>query len=145
MLITLEIVAFIATAVLAVLWIREPNGNYEPWTVICGVVATVIELLRRIRGRKPSETTRIKNLRAGESVKKSKVEELTDWILKHGTEKELSKILPRALHLAQLINDHDLEHWIRMELYGYNTEGGMKERGGSSGISRNHRKAHGPI
>lgn len=57
MLITLEVAAFVATAVFAILWIRDPSGNYEPWTVICGAVGMAIELIRRFRGHHGSDTT----------------------------------------------------------------------------------------
>ena len=43
-----EIAAFIATAVLAILWIRDPNGNYEPWTILCGLVVGITETFRRL-------------------------------------------------------------------------------------------------
>jgi hypothetical protein len=107
-LVTLEIIAFLATTVLAILWVRDPGGNYEPWTVICGVLFTGIELYRRFPTRSEGGSKRV-----------SKPEELAHWIQKHGVEKPLSQVLPCALQLAQLLGDHDLEHWVRMELYGY--------------------------
>jgi hypothetical protein len=48
-LVTLEVLAFLTTVGLAVLWIRNPDGSYEPWTVICGVIASGIEFYRRFR------------------------------------------------------------------------------------------------
>lgn len=35
------------TATLAVLWIRNPQGSYEPWTVLGGIMLTILEMLRR--------------------------------------------------------------------------------------------------
>ncbi|MCH8837907.1 MAG: hypothetical protein IIA60_08945 [Candidatus Marinimicrobia bacterium] len=57
MLITLEVAAFVVTAVLAILWIRDPSGNYEPWTVLCGAGGMAIEIFRRFRGHHESDTT----------------------------------------------------------------------------------------
>lgn len=115
-LVILEVIMALATGVLAVLWARDPGGNYEPWTVICGVVLTGIDIYRRSQSRS-----------AGESKRISKTEELFRWIQEYGAEKPLSQVLPPALQLVQLLGDHDLEHWIRMELYGYTKEGGMIE------------------
>lgn len=36
-----------ATVWFAVLWIRNPQGNYEPWTVIFGALLAIIKLARR--------------------------------------------------------------------------------------------------
>lgn len=58
---------------------------------------------------------------------KARVEGLQHWIRTNGAEKPLSQILPRALELAQLVEDRDFEHWVRMELFGYNREGRMNE------------------
>lgn len=116
LLIALEIFALLATATLAFLWVRDPGGNYEPWTVICGGVFTGIELYRRFQQRSD-----------GESSRRSRTQELVHWIQEHGTEKPLSQVLPRALQLAQLLGDEEFEHWIRMELYGYTQVGGMRE------------------
>jgi hypothetical protein len=118
-LIALEIAAAVATVVLAILWISDPGGNYEPWTVICGLVATVTELCRRL-GTRSEEGT---NPRP-----RSQLDELIRWILEHGIERPLSQVLPRALQLAQLAGDRDLEHWVRMEMYGYTPDGGMTEQ-----------------
>ncbi len=109
--------AWLTTGILAVLWVRNPTGNYEPWTVLCGVVAAGAEGYRRFRGRSKELPNQL-----------SKPEELIRWIQEHGTEKPLSQVLPRALQLALLIKDPDLEHWLRMELYGYTQEGGMAEQ-----------------
>jgi hypothetical protein len=116
-LVVLEIIAAIVTAGLAVMWVRDPSGNYEPWTVICGVVLLGGDIYRRIRTR--SE---------GELKSPSKPEELIRWIQGQGSEKPLSQVLPRALQLSQLLGLRDLEHWVRLELLGYNREGVMTEQ-----------------
>ena len=113
----LEIIALLVTTAFAIMWVRDASGNYEPWTVICGVLTGGIEVYRRIRAR--SE---------GSSKRTSRLEELIRWIQDQGVEKPLSQVLPRALQLSQLLGDHDLEHWVRMELYGYTQEGGMTEK-----------------
>ncbi|MDA3838287.1 MAG: hypothetical protein PF574_04820, partial [Candidatus Delongbacteria bacterium] len=115
--ILIEIIAAIVTAVLAFMWVRDPAGNYEPWTVICGVVFAVTEICRRIRT--PSKV---------EPESLSKSEELIRWIQSYGHEKPLSQVLPRALQLSQLLSLSDFEHWVRMELLGYTQEGGMTEQ-----------------
>lgn len=117
-LVVLEIIAAIVTVGLAVMWVRDPSGNYEPWTVICGVVLVGVEIYRRIQKRSENE---LKSL--------SKPEELIHWIQGQGSEKPLSQILPHTLRLSQLLGLRDLEHWVRLELYGYNQEGGMTEQG----------------
>lgn len=46
-LLVVEILLLIATLVLAVLWIRQPEGNFEPFTVLCGALLAVLEVVRR--------------------------------------------------------------------------------------------------
>ncbi len=116
-LVVVEIITAITTAVLAVMWIRDPSGNYEPWTIICGVVFGGVEIYRRIRTRSENGLNSF-----------SKPEELIHWIQGQGAEKPLSQILPHTLRLSQLLDLKDLEHWVRLELYGYNQEGGMTEQ-----------------
>lgn len=115
MLVILELAALIATVVLAALWIRNPSGNYEPWTVLCGIVFTVGEVCRR-------HTKRFDHTSVPVSRK-----ELLLWLQEQGSIKPLSELLPRTLQLAQTIQNKELEHWVRMELYGYNSDGGMTE------------------
>lgn len=115
MLVVFEFAALIATVVLAVLWIRDSSGNYEPWTVLCGVVFAITEIYRRLKGR--SDHT---------SFPASK-KEMLSWFQEHGPVKPVSKLLPRALQLAQRVQNPELEHWARMELYGYNSDGGMTD------------------
>ncbi len=112
-LVVFEFAALTATVVLAVLWIRDPSGNYEPWTVLCGVVCTVTEIYRRFSGRSPDATF------------PGSKKEMLAWFHEHGPVKPLAELLPRALQLAQKVQNQELEHWARMELYGYNSDGGM--------------------
>ncbi len=42
-----EIVCFVLTVVFAILWIRNPSGNYEPLTVLFGLGCAAAELGRR--------------------------------------------------------------------------------------------------
>ena len=42
----------IITLVLAVLWIRDPSKNYEPYTILCGGLIAFVDILRR---RQPYE------------------------------------------------------------------------------------------
>jgi hypothetical protein len=115
MLIAIESSAVLATAILSFLWLRHPGGSYEPWTVLCGVILSITELIRRSRD---------KNI-LSQSLSRS--DRLLTWIEEKGTEKPLSQVLPRMLDLAQELHDDDLEHWVRLELYGYDPNGGMLE------------------
>lgn len=114
--IIIEVIAWLATVILATLWITDPAGNYEPWTVICGVLAASAEWYRQFKTRSVNE-----------SLPVSKPQELIRWIQDHGMGKPMSQVLPRALQLAQLLGHQQLEHWVRMELYGYTKEGGMTD------------------
>jgi hypothetical protein len=116
MIVIVEIIALIITVILAIFWIRNPRGNYEPWTVICGVITVGSDIIRRL--------TKQKN----EKSKPSTAEELVSWIQNEGLEKPLSQVLPRVLKLAKLINDNKLEHWVRMEINGYDKKVGMTEQ-----------------
>lgn len=44
---TIEILSLISTLVLAALWILNPSGNYEPFTIVSGLVLTAAEIFRR--------------------------------------------------------------------------------------------------
>jgi len=90
MLIVIEVCAIVATAVLGYLWVQQPTGNYEPWTVICGVTLTIVELIRRKRDK------------VSHSPKHSRTSRLLHWIEENGVEKPLSQVLPKALDLALL-------------------------------------------
>jgi hypothetical protein len=48
-LIALEILMFAASALLGLLWVLDPDGPFEPWTYLCGIVGIGIELYRRYR------------------------------------------------------------------------------------------------
>ena len=69
-----EIIAWVATIILAVFWVTDPAGNYEPWTVICGVIAAGAEGYRQFKTRAENTT-----------VSTSEPEELVCWIRNHGT------------------------------------------------------------
>lgn len=47
MLLIIEIFSIFTVLILAILWIKNPSGNYEPWTVVCGVITAGIEIYRR--------------------------------------------------------------------------------------------------
>ena len=49
-----EIVCFVSAVVFAILWVRNPSGNYEALTALFGLSSVASELIRRlIRQRKP--------------------------------------------------------------------------------------------
>ncbi|WP_417746321.1 hypothetical protein [Rosistilla oblonga] len=52
---------------------------------------------------------------------------LATWFDDNVHSANLSESLPRALRFAKQIGDEELSRWIRLELYGYNEQGGMKE------------------
>ena len=140
LIILLEVTVFAITAILSLLWIYHPNNNYEPWTVLACILGTgAVDVLRRFQNHKNQTlTAHTKNI----TRKESKLAELIAWIQNHGSEKPLSQVLPRALQLAQLANDHDFEHWIRMELYGYNSGRGYSGKRRCSRIPLCHWKIH---
>jgi hypothetical protein len=115
----IEILAFAATAVLAILWASDPTGNYEPFTVICGLIGTATEIIRRFI--KPQEPV------VSKPMPNSSISEIHEWLYKNANRLELSETLPYALDLAHRIKLDDFEHWVKMELYGYDEHGEMKE------------------
>ena len=119
LIVTIEIFAFVAAAILAVLWALNPNGNYEPFTLICGLVGTGIEIFRRFM--KPQALADLR------PTPNSTISEIHEWLHNNSNRLNLSETLPHALDLAHRINDSEFEHWVKMELYGYNEQGGMKE------------------
>jgi len=119
LIITIEIIAFFAAAILAVLWALNPNGNYEPFTLLCGLVGTGIEIFRRLK-----KTNALADIQL---TPNSTTYEIHKWLHKNLNRFNLSETLPHALDLANRINDSEFEHWIKMELYGYDEHGGMKE------------------
>lgn len=52
--------------------------------------------------------------------------DLLDWLQKNCFREPLSHVLPQLVRLAQIIGNEDVEHWARLELFGYTREGGMK-------------------
>src|SRR5690606_36978607 len=77
----LEAIAFGATAVFAILWVRDPGGDYEPWTVICGVVTGGIELFRRFRPSRPDVATSPAS--PDELLPQTREERIIEWIQRH--------------------------------------------------------------
>lgn len=47
----LEIIVALAEFVLALLWLSDRNGNYEPYLVILGVILLLIDIKRRANAR----------------------------------------------------------------------------------------------
>lgn len=115
MLVGIEILALIITIVLAIFWIRDQGGNYEPWTVVCGAITGSMEIIRQWKNRKTKERS------------PSKAEDLANWAKNKGADLPLSELLPHVLRLSKKIGNEELEHWVRMELYGYDKHGGMRE------------------
>jgi len=57
-----EIFLLIATLMLGILWIRNKQGNYEPWIVTCGAVLGILEIARRkYLSKKESDDTALLN------------------------------------------------------------------------------------
>ena len=54
-------------------------------------------------------------------------ETIEKWLAANVHSAKLSESLPRALQLAKQIQNQSLEKWIRLELYGYNSDGGMTD------------------
>lgn len=42
-----EIILIVITMILAIQWICNPQGNYEPWTVLGGTILAILEILRQ--------------------------------------------------------------------------------------------------
>ena len=89
------------------------------FTLICGLVGTGIEIFRRLR--KPQTLADL------QPTPKSTISEIHKWLNNNSNRLNLSETLPHALDLAHRINDSEFEHWVKMELYGYDEHGGMKE------------------
>jgi hypothetical protein len=119
LIVTIEIFAFVAAAILAIFWASNPNGNYEPFTLLCGLVGTGIEIFRR--SMKPQSLADL------HPTPDSTVFEIHEWLHSNLNSLNLSETLPHALDLAHLISDSEFEHWVKMELYGYDEHGGMEE------------------
>jgi hypothetical protein len=64
--------------------------------------------------------------RASEAPKTER-DELVEWIRQNGFREPLSHVLSQIVRLAQIAGNADVEHWARLELFGYNADGGMRE------------------
>lgn len=94
--VSIELLAGLATLVLVALWVREPNGPYEPYLAAAGVVFAVTEMYRRYEGRlfktegverTPSERVRHNEalrLQFREEIDRCRAEDLRkDVIIRH--------------------------------------------------------------
>ncbi len=65
----------------------------------------------------------------GDSSKAPKTpkEEIWEWIQKSSLGEPVSHLLQHVIRLAQILSESDLERWARLELFGYDVEGQMKE------------------
>lgn len=118
LLLLIELLVLVITGVLALLWLVYPASNWEPWTLVCGIIVALMEIVRRYR--KPN----------GESYlpeRDSSSPAFSQQLLIQIREKPLSVVLPIALDFAQHIGNREFERWIRLELYGYNEQGGMRD------------------
>ncbi len=116
----IEICALVITLILGVLWINNPEGNYEPYTVLCGCVAGIIEVCRRFQ--KPNSDTQ-----HTEPSKLSSKQLTIEWLKENSLTHSLPDVLSHGLKLAQITHDQNLEHWINLELFGYYQANGMQE------------------
>jgi hypothetical protein len=110
-LVWLEVLTFCAAVSLAFAWIYTKNGDYEPYTYGCGVIAFGIELYRRYG---------LKDKDAGNGHGADDASSLLSWLLANAPMKDLSETLPVALRLAHKIGDKGFERWVRLEISGYN-------------------------
>ena len=57
LLLTIEIALLLAVLTLAVLWARNPQGNYEPYiTIISGALMIILDIIRRLVKGKEAQT-----------------------------------------------------------------------------------------
>lgn len=54
-------------------------------------------------------------------------DEIIEWLKDNCFREPLSQVLPRVVRLAQVVGNINAGHWARLELFGYNREGGMTE------------------
>jgi hypothetical protein len=64
----------------------------------------------------------------GADPPKSEKEELIDWFKTNGFREPLSHVLSQLIRLSQIVGNTEVEHWARMELFGYNEEGAMAQQ-----------------
>jgi hypothetical protein len=50
----IEVAGFVAAAVFAVVWLTQPQGNWEPIVVLCGLTGAASEIARRVLRRRPA-------------------------------------------------------------------------------------------
>jgi hypothetical protein len=120
----LEIIAFIAAVVFGIFWIVVPDRNWEPWIVLCGSVTVLGELIRRFSLKRVSEST---SMPIASPHRPTPRDPNAIWLESNLHTANLSESLPRALQFAKRVGSTDLERWIRLELYGYNPDGGMTD------------------
>lgn len=120
----LEIIAVIATVALGVLWILIPDRNWEPWIALCGTTTVVAELLRRFGPKRHADSSSV----APSAFLTAKPrDEAAEWLERNVHSARLSESLPRALQFAKRTGNGPLERWCRLELYGYDKDGGMTD------------------
>ncbi len=106
----IELLTVVLFAVFALRWAWTQDAWYEPYTVICGLVLICLEVYRRFAATDGGEHA---------EPPKDAASSLLQWLLANAPTKELSETLPKALRLAQMLGDKDLEKWILCELTGY--------------------------
>jgi len=116
--IAIEILTILIAVIFGILWIRNPQGNYEPIIAMCGTIGLVLEFVRRIG---PWKQSVIKEQPSDD------IPSLLSWLLTNALSLELSRLLPFMIRLAQKLGRKDLEKWARLELNGYYGEYGMTE------------------
>ncbi len=56
MIVAMELCAILGAAILAIFWVLDPSGNYEPFTVLLGLVGASMEVYRRLKRKSHKET-----------------------------------------------------------------------------------------
>ena len=67
------------------------------------------------------------DLSASPVPRKTQRDELVEWLHQNAFRESLSCVLQQVLRLAQIVGNTSVERWARLELFGYNKEGGMLE------------------
>jgi hypothetical protein len=112
-----EVGCFLAAATIAVLWVFDPTGSYEPGFTVASALGGGIELWRRFFANRSRGTVQAVD-RPGS---------LTATILQSIDSSPLSVLLAQSLELVKGTANSSFEHWLRLELYGYTLVGGMTE------------------
>ncbi len=113
------IAAFIGSAVGAVcswLWYRADGGNEAFYAATSTTIVAVPSLIGRIV---QYFFDRPANDESEAGPPKENANSLLAWLLRCVPSKDLSRMLPKALRLAKLLGDKDLERCVRCELNGY--------------------------